>query len=636
MLTEIKDRATGWIAWIIVIIISIPFALWGVNEYFAGGSSLNVAVVDGQEIDQQTYRYALEERRSMARRLLGNQFDPDSTNTIEFRMAVLDDLVLRQLLQENAEDAGFRVSDEQLAAFIRTTPQFQREGQFDSAAYQQAVQALGYTKVGFETYLRQQNMLQQMQDGLERSSFITARDEESLLTLAQERRVFDYAMIEPEAFESEISISEEEIKNYYNENPELYRSPEMIKVEYVQLAVADLAEDVEITEEDIKRYYEENKDLYKTREQRKASHILLKLDEDADEATAQEALRKAQSLAQKARDGEDFAELAKQHSQDPGSAALGGDLGLVEAGVMVKPFEDRLFDMREGEVSDPVKTRYGYHIIKLTELIAEQGQDLSEVYNEIEDEVRQRLAEASFVDRAETFKNLVFEQPESLQPVAEELELDLEASEWFSQGSGTGIAESEKVRDSAFSDDVYIENLNSEAIELDINTLVALRKIETQEASLKPLDEVANQIEQTLKQQKAREQSQNKGSELLAKLNESGDWDSLLAEHGLESQQAAQFRLGSDSDLPLRLSTEVFRAATATQEPVYGGVVLVDGSYTLFRLTEVEKGVPANADDNTKQAVAQSLTSRRGADYFLSYQRGLRESADIEIFEENM
>ena len=149
MLTEIKDRATGWIAWIIVIIISIPFALWGVNEYFAGGSSLNVAVVNGEEIDQQTYRYALEERRSMARRLLGNRFDPDSTNTIEFRMAVLDDLVLRQLLQENAEDAGFRVSDEQLAEFIRTTPQFQRDGQFDSAAYQQAVQALGYTKVGF-------------------------------------------------------------------------------------------------------------------------------------------------------------------------------------------------------------------------------------------------------------------------------------------------------------------------------------------------------------------------------------------------------------------------------------------------------------------------------------------------------
>ena len=475
-----------------------------------------------------------------------------------------------------------------------------------------------------------------MQDGLEKSSFITARDEENLLILAQERRVFDYTTIEPDIFESEIRVSEEEVKNYYNENPDLYRSPEMVKVEYVTLAVADLAEDVEVKEEDVKRYFEDNKDLYKVPEQRKASHILLKVNENADESTTQEVLQEAQSLVQRIRDGEDFGELAKRYSQDPGSAALGGDLGLVEAGVMVKPFEDKLFSMQEGEVSDPVRTRYGYHVIKLTELTPGQGQDLPEVYNEIEEEVRKRLAEESFVDRAETFKNLVFEQPESLQPVVEELELDLKTSDWFSQASGTGIAETVKVRDSAFSDDVYIENLNSEAIELDINTLVALRKLDTREASLKPLEEVAAQIEQTLKQKKAREKVQSKGEELLVNLNDGGEWDSLLASNRLESEQATQFRLDSDSDLPLRLSNEVFQAASPHQEPVYGGVALVDGAYTLFRLTDVEEGIPANADDATKEEVAESLSRRRGADYFLSYQRGLRESADVEIFEENM
>ena len=636
MLTEIKDRATGWVAWLIVIIISIPFALWGVNEYFTGGSSLNVAVVNGQEIGQQAYRYALEERRSVARRMLGNQFDSDTANSLQFRTAVLEDLILRQLLHENTVGAGFRVSDEQLAQFIKTTPQFQRDGVFDSTAYKRAVQALGYTETGFETYLRQQNVLQQMRDGLEKSSFVTSGDEESLLALAREKRVFDYATIVPEKFVTDTDISVQEIEERYAENLELYQSPEMVKIEYVRLAVADLAENVEVSEEDVQRFYEDNNDLYKKSEQRTASHILLTLDEDADDTTVQEVLGQAESLADRARAGEDFGELATEHSQDPGSAALGGDLGIVEVGVMVKPFEDALFAMVEGEISDPVKTRYGYHVIKVTALLPGQTKELAEVRDEIEQQERTRQAEALFVDHAETFRNLVFEQPESLDPVVEELVLKLETSDWFSRDSGMGIAENDKIRTVAFSDDVYIESLNSEAIELDINTLVALRKKDTQAAKTKSLDEVYAQIEQVLKQRKAKDNVLKMGEELLADLNNGDDWRTVLKENGLEDVQATQFRLQPEPEHSLLVTSEVFRAPVPDQHPEFGSVTLSDGGYVLFRLTDVEQGGPAQVDDDTRAEVGASLRQRRGTDYFLNYQLGLRKSADVEIFTENL
>jgi len=636
MLTEIKDRATGWIAWIIVIIISIPFALWGVNEYFSAGGTLNVAVVNGQEIGQQEYRYALEERRSMARRVLGTQFDPDMINSPEFRKSVLDDLILRQLLDQDADKAGYRVSDSQLAEFITTTPRFQSSGQFDQALYQQQLVAQGFTKAGYEAYLRREFVLQQLRDGLGNSYIVTKQDQKNVLRLAQETRAFDYAIIEPATYAADIEIPDEEIRQYYEDNQELYQSPEMIKVEYVQLSVDDLATSVEVPDEDVSRYFEENRELYKTPEQRTASHILITVSKDADDGTVQKALAKASDLAERAGNGENFAELARTYSEDPGSAAVGGDLGVIETGLMVEPFEDELFSLQEGEISGPVKTRYGFHVIKLTGLIPEEGKDLSEVSDEIRAEEKKRIAERVFVDQAETFRNLAFEQPDSLDTVVEELGLEQQVSDWFTRDTGTGIAENPIVRDSAFSDDVYIDNLNSEAIELDINTLVALRKRETRSATMKPIEEVRAEIVDTLKQQRARERVTELGEELLARLGESGQWESLISDNAMESKQSTQTRFMPSPDTSPVVAQEVFRARSPDEEPVYGGVTVSDGGFVLYRLTDVKAGIPADADESTVQQIDEFLVKRRGGDYFLSYQNGLRDSAKVEIFEENL
>ncbi len=636
MLTEIKDRASGWIVWIIVFIISIPFAFFGINEYFSGDASLNVAVVNGQEIDQQEYRFALEDRRSVARRVLGAQFDPAIINSLEFRGAVLDDLILRQLLEQDVVQAGYRVSDEQLAEFITTTPQFQTNGQFDAAIYQQQLLTQGLSKTGYETFLRREFVQQQLRDGLGKSSIITKRDREDFLKLAQEKRVFDYATIEADAYIADTEVSDEDINELYQKNQELYRSPDMIKVQYVQLSVDDLVQGVEVTEEDVERFFAENEDLYKTPGKRAASHILIAVGEDADDGTIQEAREKAQDLADRARGGEDFSDLAKALSEDSGSASAGGDLGMIEVGLMVKPFEDKLFSMQEGEISDPVRTRYGFHVIKMTGLVADTIKDLSEVRDEIEVELKKNRAEEIYLDSAETFRNIVFEQPESLDAVVEELGLKPQVTDWFSRDSGTGIATSGLVRDSAFSDDVSIDNLNSEAIELDINTLVALRKLEFRATSVKPLEEVRAEIEATLKQQKARERVTSNGEEILNALKENGVWEALISDNGLESKQSTQTRLMQNPDTPPMVAKEVFRAESPVSAPVFGGVNVSDGSFVLFRLTEVQPGVPDDADESASQQIEESLVKRRGGDYFLSYQNGLRDSAEVEVFEENL
>lgn len=636
MLTEIRDRATGWIAWIIVTIISIPFVMWGVNEYFAGGAALNVAVVNGQEISQQQYRAALEERRNIARRMMGSQFNAEIVNSPEFRKAVLDDLIVRQLLDQDAESTGYRVSDEQLADQITSSEQFQRDGKFDPGLYQQQLMSMGLTKAGYEQYLRNEFVLQQMREGLAGSSIVTRKDQNDILTLAQETRVFDYTAVEPEGRAAEVEVSGEEIESHYQKHQDEYQSPEMVKVQYVQLAVDDLSAEVDVTDEDIQRFYDNNNALYKTAEQRTASHILITVGSDAGEEEVMEAQGKAVQLADKARGGEDFAELAREHSQDPGSAALGGDLGLIERGLMVKPFEDVLFSMALDEISDPVKTRYGFHIIKLTDLVPEKGKELEEVRDEIIEEERKRAAEGLFVDRAETFRNLVFEQPESLDAVAEELSLELHESEWFSLDSGTGIAENATVRETAFSDDVFIENLNSESIELGINTLLALRKLDSRPAAVKPLEEVEVEIEVAIREDKARELAAEIGEKLLAQLREGGEWDAVIADNDLTSRESTQTRLMANPDTALVVAKEVFRAKTAAPEPLYGSVTLADGSYVLFRLKEVRPGAADAADEATEEQISNSLDRRRGIDYFASYQSGLRDNAKIEIFEENL
>ena len=637
MLSEIRERATGWIAWFIVILISIPFALWGVNEYFRGGGDVAVALVNGEEISQQAYRNALEDRRNAMRRMLGQGFDPELANSDEFKRGVLDDLINQQLLMNEAAQRGFRISDAQLGTYIREAPQFQREGAFDKELYERAVASYGFTTSGFESQLRRQSIIQQLRDGLQRSAFVTSTERERLLELALETRSIDYVEILPSSHVDEIAVSNDEIEQFYADNPDRFRIPERIKVQYLELKAADLAAMVDSSEDELRQAYEAGRGRFVEPEQRRVSHILIQVAEDADETSRQQALEKAAELASEARGGADFAELASANSQDPGSASQGGDLGVMTPGTMVKPFEDAARELAEGEVSDPVQTRFGYHVIKVTELRPPREKSFAEVREQIAREVTNRRAESLFIDRAETLRSLAYEQPDTLEPAAEALDLELRTSDWFSREEGTGIAETPRVRDAAFNEEVYTEGLNSDAVETGSNRLVVLRKLDVQPAARKPLEDVREDIEAELKLIAARERVAQMGRELLDQLNGGASWQAVLADHDLQAEQIKLTRNQAGSGLGADVVEEIFRTPpVADGQSAFGGENRVDGSYVLFQLTEVAAGSADQADDALKQRIAATLQRRRGLEYFLDYQQELRAAAEVQVFTEQL
>ncbi|MEA3291494.1 MAG: SurA N-terminal domain-containing protein, partial [Pseudomonadota bacterium] len=518
MLSKIRERASGWIAWFIVILISIPFALWGINSYFEGLNQVNVAEVNGTEIDAQTYQNTLSRERQRLVQQLGSSFDPALLEQLGVKQRVMDGLISETLLRQYVDGEGYRVSDEQLRSEIARTPAFQQDGAFSEDVYRAVLNSNGYSAEGYEAAQRQSGAIEQLQRAFTQSAIVPEPELERLLALELQQRKADYAVIETSRFLADIQLAEDAIKNEYEQHADRYQAPARIKVEYLQLTVEELSQGFEPTEEELEQTYQQLKGRYREPESRRASHILLPLKPAADPAQKEAVREQAEDILNKAQAGGDFSELAKEHSQDPGSKANGGDLGFITRGQMAEPFEEAVFAMQEEEVRGPVETRFGFHVIKLTELKPGQERPFEAVREEISDLLKRQRAEEEFADLGENFRNLVFENPEDLQVAADELGLKVTTSDWFTRDAGDGVATHANVRVAAFGEEVVDEGLNSQVIEADPETLVAVRKLEYQEAHPKPLDEVRAEIEQNLKQEQARREASVTGEAALSKL----------------------------------------------------------------------------------------------------------------------
>ncbi len=636
MLSQIRERATGWIAWAIVILISIPFALWGINSYFEGLTQVNVATVDGEEIDYQIYQNALSERRRVLLQSLGSNVDPDLFSSEEFKRQVLDGLIDDVLLTEQASRYGYRISDAQLASWIQSLPQFQRDGAFNAELYADTLSRVGYTVAQFEQAQRRQSTFEQMRNGLTDSAFVTDADVDSMLALLYQERQADYVLFTPEMFTGDVEVADADIETEYETNKSRYRTPERLRVEYLELSVDGLAEGIEPNEEELRQLYEENIGRYRAPEQRRASHILITVAEGADDEAVQSALQRAEELSALAREGADFAELARENSQDTGSAQQGGDLGVINRGVMVEPFENAVFSMSEGEISEPVRSPYGYHVIKLSELVPERVRDFDEVRDQVRDQERRRQAESQFIDLSESFRNLVYERPDSLQPASDELGLEIKQSDWFTRSSGDGIAADARLREIAFGEEVLEQELNSEVVERGANALVAMRRLEHASAQPRPLDEVRDEIRERLERTQAASLAVKKGEELVAALLAGGEWATLVAQTGREVEVLPARRrdaVGEARDV----AALVFSApAPQGGAPAFGGGAIAGERYAVFRLSGVTLGNPEQVDDPERERVAGALQRRRGFEYFLSFQTGLRQRADIKVYAEQL
>lgn len=630
MLNFIRERAQGWIAWVIVGLLIIPFALWGINQYFGNGGKLVAANVNGTEISQREFQQAFYEQRSRMQQMLGGQYDAQLFDP-QVKQRVINELIDRELLLQNADEMGYRVADKTVVATIQSIDAFRENGVFSTTLYQQQLQTQGQSPAAFEQRVKRMMVSGQLPDGLATTAFVTDAELDAVIKLEKQTRHFQYLVLAAKKYQDESVADDAAMKAYYEQHADRFMTTEKVRVEYVELSAAAMKSDKEPTEDELKKYYDANKSQFSVPEERKASHILIQLKEGADEKAVEAARKKAESILARIKAGESFAKLAKENSDDPGSAQLGGDLGYFGRGIMEADFEKAAFALKEGEISDPVLTSFGFHIIKLTGIRGEQLKPFAEVRDEILAQFQSDAAERKYFELAEKLTNQAYESTGSLSDVADSLGLELKQSPLFGRRGGTGIFANPRVAAAAYSDDVLKQGFNSEPIELGENHVVVMRLLEHQEAKQRSLEEVKPQVKEQLMQDKAREAVKLAGEKALKQL-ESGEpigaITKTLSASWKDAGEVARDAKGHDA----LIVKQAFRLTHPTADkPQFGGVVLSSGDYAMIRLISVTDGDPAAMDAAEKETLKRRLVGEQGANAQAHVVAALKANAKIVV-----
>jgi peptidyl-prolyl cis-trans isomerase D len=469
---------------------------------------------------------------------------------------------------------------------------------------------------------------EQLSQAVQGSTFVTEHEVKESVRLFNQTRAVDYFTIPAADFESDEAISDEELQAHYDQHQQDYRTPEQVKVEYVLLNTDGVGKTVEIDEDALSEFYANNLEKYGIPEERQASHILMRLDEDADQASLTTALAKISDLKLRIQQGEDFAELASANSEDPGTAENGGDLGYFGKGIMDPAFEESVFNLQEGELSEPVRTAFGIHLIKLTGIKPGSVKSFDEARAEVESAYRKAEGERLYFEQAERLADLSYEDPSSLEPVASELQLDIITSDWISRDSAQGVLRSPKVLAAAFSEDVVVERHNSELIELGQLQSMVLRISDHQEASFKPLEEVKEAVTAKIKQQRAADKTREEAEKLLARLQAGEAIAHVAGDYEITGEDAAKRSAGT---MPIPLLRKVFSSPRPESgKPVFGIAELAKGNMGVFSLYEVKDGSLDEMDETLKEQMKNNLRNGLSRNHYDSLVEDLLGRANID------
>jgi peptidyl-prolyl cis-trans isomerase D len=608
---------------IVLALIILPFAFWGVDSYNQSGNATEVvATVNGTKITQQEFENTLRQQQDRLRQMLGANFDPAMLDNPEMRHAVVDNLVVQRLLIERAKAASLAVSDEQMAQVIQSIEAFRDNGKFDKKRYEAALANQNMSPLMFEARLRGELLGQQMRDAYMQNGFASNSMADNVIRLMEQQRVVSTSPISLQPFMAQAKVDEAALKEYYEQNQKEFQAQEQARVEYIKFSADDLLARVEVQTEDVRKYYDEHQSDFGTAEERHAAHILITVAAAAPQSEQDAARAKAEELLQQARKTPaGFAELASQKSQDPGSAANGGSLGFFGRGMMVKPFEDAAFALKQGEISGLVKSDFGYHIIKLLGVKPAKLLPFDEVREGIIDKLRQQKATDLFAELAEKFSNTVYEQSDTLKPAADLTGAKIEQSGWLIKGATAGEPWTAKMLQAIFADEVVKDKRNTAAIEVAPNTLVAARILEYKPAAVRALGEVQDLIRQKLLRQQAKALAAKQGKTLLEQLQR-GEKPAL---NWTSAQAISRAQHGS---LDKELVRKIFQADAAVL-PQYVGAETPQNGYLLVRIEAVKEG--GKPDDAKRAGYAQRLRQLTGEEMFKAYLADAKQQADIKV-----
>ena len=620
MLQQIREKFTGWIALAILGLIAVTFVFVGGTNFVITGDNY-AAKVDGSEIGinafEQTYRQQLEQNPTWAQ--LPEEF------RVQIRQRVLDMLVRERLVELYLADSGYQISDEQVMETIQRVPDFQVDGVFDLETYQNLLLQNGYIPAQFEAAQRRAMREDQLQRAIGATAVITPAEYRRYLNLVAEQRLVSLATFDIETAAATVTVSDEMVASFYDENDTMFLTPETADIEFIEIRRDNVVADIEVSEEALQAYYLDSQNRYLQDEQRQARHILILFgdDEDAAEAQAADALARIEA-------GESFEALAAEVSMDGGTASNGGDLGVLTRSQLPGELGGAIFAMAEGEVDGPIKTDFGFHVVRLDRILEQGPLPLDQVRGELLTELRERQAEDAFRDLERAVSDAIFDS-DDMQAIAAAAGLEVQTAVAFTRAGGEPFGANQAAIDAIFDDSVYLDGKVSEVIEIDVNRSAVFKLAAKAEASRQPLDDVREEITGLIRNQEAQVIVFDKASALMAALA-AGEEFGPAAEAAGVTVSAPRLIARQDPATDQAVTGAVFRAGKPTmQGPIQDMVANATGGYTVFSLEAVLPGRPESIPVADRDAGKLQLAQQAGGADYTAFVQALYQQADVVI-----
>jgi len=656
MLQALRDKTSGWIAIAIVAVLAIPFAFFGMEQYLFQNNADYAAKVEAPpkwwksapdvwlvrklawtstEVSAEEFRQAFDSMREQRRQQEGEAFDARGFETLESKREVLEQLIDRAVLGLAAERADIVIGDAQVQEVIRSIPAFQVEGRFDPQRYQMALQSAQppRTPRDFQESIRIDMQRALVPQTIAETAFVTESEAARLMRLLSERRDVSFVIVPPPAVDNaEVSVADQQA--WYEAHATRYREPEKVALEYIELRAVAADGDGQVDEAEARAHFEQVKSRFATAERRMASHILIEVPADADAATQQAAQKRAAEIAAKAQQpGADFAALARENSDDPGSRDGGGDLGWIEKGMMAGAFEDALFAMEPGTVSAPVRSDFGWHVLQLREVDADKPVAFEDVREQMEQEVRDSDGSRAYNEQVGRVVDEINRSPMSLEPAAAAGGVQIQTIGPFARGAGSGIAANNAVVQAAFSEALTQDGTVSDPIEIGPDHTVFIRVTSHTPERAQPLEQVRERVIAEVRADRARKQAEQAADAMVAELEAGKSLQALADERELQAQDVPGIPRGAP--VPDAVANQAyFRAAPpAADASTPGRVMLADGSAVVFAVTKVEPGNPDEASEQEREMLRQQLGSLLGNEDAEVLQRSLRREMKITVNE---
>jgi len=620
MLEKFRSYAQTKAAQVILALILIPFALFGIDSYLnQAGNNLSIAKVNGYKIALPEYNRAIENVRN---RMMseGKKVDPAMFDSFEFKESVVDGLISKQLVNNDIKKSKFKITDQQLSQYIIGMPEFQKEGKFSQELYDKVLQNNQLTPKKFEESIRNDLLIQQVRDGLQKLTFIPPNNLAETLKATSQQREISVAEFKTKEYMAKANIAEKDIQAFYDQNKSKFLAPEQVKAEFVVFSLANILPTINVTDDEIKAFYKTNSDKYQNQQQREASHILIAASKNAAPAEKAKAKAKAEDLLSQIRKNpKQFEELAIKYSQDPESAKKGGELGAFSRGMMVKPFDDAVFSMKVNEISNIVESDFGYHIIKLTKIIGEGG-GFDAMKPQIKAELIYQKGQEKFAALAEEFSNKVYEQSSSLDAVSKKFNLPIQKTDWIGRNDSDKFFKNETLMNALYSKESIKDHRNTEAIEVTPNNLISARVVDYKAQSTKPFADVKKNIEDYLKFEAAKKTVASEGEAALKTISDTSrkiDWQSAVLVDRKNTKGLSEAVINHAYKMP------------TDKLPSYSGFVDGNNGYVIVKVNKV--AFPNDNNEENKKTFASDYLEALTAEYLSAYLKGLKSKASVSV-----